>query len=975
MRLLPLLIHRLCVLTVALVWGFAAAAADDPAASGVQRAFFENRIRPVLAEHCFECHSAGARQIGGGLLLDSAAGLTGGGHSGPALLPGQPGDSRLIAAIKYADAEMPPSAPLSPAIVADFEKWVREGALYPAATTEQPAAARTWDEAAVWSFSPPNDPDTPIVRQQHWPRDPVDHFVLSRMEASGIAPVPDASPEVLIRRLCYDLTGLPPTVQQLAAFRTDCRTDRQTAIARLVDRLLASPQYGERWGRHWLDVARYGESNGDDGLGRNATFPYAWRYRDYVIDAFNADMPYDRFLTEQIAGDLLPADSADQKNRQLIATGFLAIGPKPAAAMNKDFPMDIVDNQIQAISTGVMGLSVACARCHDHKHDPIPMRDYYALAGIFTNTQTLYGDAGNEKLTAPPTPLHELVSEWPPQTIDAGQAGNTEQLTLPVGYHKAVQELGPEFHEPLTGPPTQLETTSTTFSRQRFAEVHDSCLRGRLDESGPDYTVSFWFRNQLPSDQRPITAYLFSRAEFGNRDLPGDHLGIGGTHESSRTGRLFVFNGNASRQSLGGTTVIRPGTWNHVTLTREADHITVFLNGNREIDGDLSATFGHSPDFCLAARSDRFAPLQGRLADFAVWDRSVSPQESGALFAASGRQRAQPGPGLAMGVRDKSKPADCRIHIGGTSGRLGPEVPRGFLTACHTTSFATASIDATGSGRRELAAWLTDPAHPQTARVIVNRVWQHLFGRGIVATPDDFGVYGARPSHPQLLDHLATHFVNDGWSIKRLIRRLVLTRTYQLDSCCDALLADSDPDNLLLARHTRRRLDAESVRDSILTASDELILERPVGSAVDRIDQLINWPPGEATSLHQPSNHRSVYLCMLRHDPPQELIAFDVPDGITDAGQRAETNSPAQSLFLLNNPFVVAQSRRLARKILTEHDHPRRCTDEAFRRILRREPTPQESIRAMSYLNSPDPARLASLCQALFATSEFRYVD
>ncbi len=974
MSLKSLTATGLCCLVAASAFG-----ADGRNISGLDRAFFENKIRPVLVQRCYECHSAGSEELGGSLLLDSPVGLAKGGQSGPVVVPGKPGKSLLISALKYDGVEMPPAEPLPPGTIAHFVKWVRDGAKYPPTADVDAAAETKWDNEAVWSFRPRTNPSVPKVNSPNWPKDPIDHFVLARIEEAGKSPVGDAPPEVLIRRLSFDLVGLPPTIEQVAEFCKACETSRTEAIERLVDSMLTSPQFGERWGRHWLDVARYGESNGDDGLGRNATFPYAWRYRDYVIDAFNADVPYDRFLIEQIAGDLLPAENAEQRNRQLVATGFLAIGAKPAAAMNKDFPMDVVDNQIDVISTGVMGLSVACARCHDHKHDPIPTRDYYAMAGIFTSTQTLYGNAGNEKLTAPPTPLHQLVSNWNPANATA--EASPDSLALPEGYHRAVRRLQPAIHEPLTKAPSQFKSTAAKFEPDKFATVNNSNIHGRLANSAKSYSVSFWFRNSLPNNKRPITAYLFSRAKLGDPSLPGDHIGIGGTHDSSRSGKLFVFNGNARKQSLPGSTVVRPGSWNHVVLSRDGDKVRLFLNGNQEIDSQLPATFGTTPDFCLVNRSDKFAPLQGSMADFAIWERAVSADEAVSLFDASGRPRGQLSPGTAMGVRNRKKLSNCKIHIGGTSGKLGPEVPRGFLTAYATVQKSDAAeptiptIPTNRSGRRELAEWLTDPKHPQTARVMANRVWQHLFGRGIVATPDDFGVYGARPTNPQLLDHLAGRLVNNGWSIKQLIRTLVLTRTYQLDSACDPQLAESDPDNELVARHSRRRLDAESVRDSVLAASGQLNLQRPVGSDIHKIDRLINWPPGEATNLHKPSDYRSIYLCMLRHDPPKELVAFDLPDGVAEAGQRAETTSPTQSLFLLNNPFIVKQADLLAQRILTDHGNANDCVAEAFRHILRRDPTSEEMAQAIEYLKKPDTKRLANLCHALFATNEFRYVD
>lgn len=967
--------------------------AEEPQLSGVDRAFFENNVRPILVKHCYECHSSDSKDVGGGLLLDSVEALGKGGQSGAAIVPGDPKKSLLISAVNYDGLEMPPEQPLAPQDVNVLKEWVRRGAKYPRSEVKdkKPETEAKWRGESVWSFRPRTKPPVPKVNNVTWSRDPIDRFVLARIETAARAPVTDAAPRVLLRRLYFDLIGLPPTIDEISAFESEYVANPTAAMEEAVDSLLAKPQFGERWGRHWLDVARYAESNGDDGLGRNATFPHAWRYRDYVIDAFNNDVPYDRFITEQIAGDLLPAENAEERNRQLIATGFLAIGSKPAAAMNKDFAMDVVNNQINVVSTGILGLSVSCARCHDHKHDPIPTRDYYAMAGIFTNTETLYGLGGNEKLTAPPTPLHELTSTWKPNA--PVKPKKADKLVLPDEYKAVVEKLKPIVHTALAAKPDKLECKGVVaFDPNNFAKVKASNIHGKLPKSGGAYSVSFWFRNQTPNNQRPITAYLFSRAKLGDAGLPGDHIGIGGKHEAARTGKLFVFNGNKDKKSLAGTTVIAPGSWNHVALSRDGDTVRVFLNGNLEIEGQLPATFGDSPDFCLANRSDKFAPLVGNLAEFALWERALTNEEAQTLHAASGRPPGPRSVGLAMGVREKKNFADCKIHIAGASAKLGPAVPRGFLTAYAAVQGPEANcepptIDSKNSGRRELAVWLTRPKHPQTARVMVNRIWLHLFGRGIVATPDDFGVYGARPTNPDLLDHLAERFVQDDWSMKQFIRTLVLTRTYQLDSACDEQLAASDPDNELLARHSRRRLDAESIRDSILSASGQLDLLRPKGSAIDKVVQLINWPPGEATNLHKPSNHRSVYLCMLRHSPPAELIAFDLPDGIGEAGQRPETTSPTQSLFLLNNPFVVEQSKLLAKRVLADNEDRYSQVRDIFRFILRRDPEDAEFAQAIEYIETVGSSMksenkktrrlkpLASLCQALFATNEFRYID
>lgn len=972
--------------------------------SDEDRKFFENKIRPVLVKHCYECHGGDSKELGGQLMLDQPSAMIQGGQSGPALIAGQPDESLIIQALRYDEIEMPPDAPLPKSVVNDFVRWVKRGAADPRKDKQVPESVsqesnKPLDPESLWSFFPRQNPSIPDVENDDWSRDPIDRFVLARLEAEELTPTDDADARSLIQRLYNDLVGLRPTYDQIQAFCDDYAFDPNGSVRELVDSLLDSPAFGERWGRHWLDVARFGESNGDDGLGRNATFPHAWRYRDYVIDAFNQDTPYDEFLIEQIAGDLLPAETAQQRNRQLTATGFLAIGWKPAAAMNKNFPMDVVDDQINVISTAVMGLSVACARCHDHKHDPIPTRDYYALAGIFTSTETLYGLSGNEKLTAPPTELHQLRSDWTKD--DPKQKATKDEPTprFPQEYVAAVANLKPLLHASLDTTPDGLHVANVTkFDKQNFASVKTANIHGKLPASGESYSIEFWFRNELDNLKRPITAYLFSRAKQGDKKLPGDHLGLGGSHDKGRAGKLFVFNGNDKKQSIAGNTVIDPKTWNHVTMVREQNRLRVFLNGRLEIDDELPATYGDSPDYCFANRSDKFAPLVGQMAHFSIYDRAIANEDALRLHDASGRPRAKAPAefALAMGVREKGKPADCKIRINGES-KEGALVPRGFpriydqVNAYESASWSKRfEIDSKQSGRMQLATWLTDPAHPQTARVMVNRVWMHLFGQPIVSTPDDFGVYGARPTHPGLLDHLAQRFIDDGWSIKRLIRNIVLTRTYQLSSRATEAAIAADPDNVWNARHSRRRMDAETLRDSMLQVSGWLDQRPGQGSAIESLNQLINWPPGEATNLHRQSNRRSVYLCMLRHAPPPELAAFDFPDGVGIAGRRDETTLPTQALFLLNSEFVVRQADSLATTLLLDDNASE--TDrvqKAFRLILSRDASEGEMRQSLDHvhtvLQSLDPmsgrssGRMrkawASLCQGLLATNEFRYID
>lgn len=846
-------------------------------------------------------------------------------------------------------------------------------------------AHATEPSAPHWSFVSPTLQEPPSLTDKDWAYDSIDAFILAELETHNRKPGNDAPADTLIRRLHFDLIGLPPTAHEVRAFAQAHATDPNVASEQLVDRLLASPHFGERWGQHWLDVARYAESNGDDGLGRNATFPHAWRYRDYVIDAFNKDTPYDAFLQQQIAGDLLPATTNEERNRNLIATGFLALGTKPAAAMNQNFPMDVVDDQINVVCTAVTALSVACARCHDHKHDPVTTLDYYALAGIFTSSQTLYGKSGNEKLTAPPTPLHELKSE-----ADRNQPPRPKikVLTLPKDYAKKLQAPLPIIYEPLDRPLSQLRANGpiTTTNAPTYTTVKDARLHGAFEQTNAHYSVSFWFYNEVGNDVRPITAYLFSRAPMNDKKTPGEHLGIGGKHDTSRSGKLFVFNGAGKKQSLAGQTVILPKTWNHVVLIRNQERMTVFLNGQDrpEIDGPLPVTIGRHRAFCFGARSDKFAPLQGRLAHVTVWDRPLSHDEARAVHRMSGQPRG-PSPmrvDYAMGVRDNDKPQGAIFYNKGLTPEKNRRVPRRFLSAYDSTWIPSPAITTNQSGRLDLAKWLTRPDHPQTARVWANRVWLQLFGRGLVDTPDDFGVYGARPSHPQLLDHLAHRLVEDDWSSKRFIRALVLSRTYQLDSRASEASLQADPDNRLYGRHSRRRLDAESIRDRILSASGQLDPTPGRGSVIQELDQLINWPPGEASNLHQPSTHRSIYLCRLRHAPPPEIAAFDLPDTTCTLGHRSVSTLPTHALYLLNNTFVVEQAQALAGALLEEEpSNPAKQVDWLYQRILQRAANTTEKQRAINYILELTPlvpdssTRWASLIQALFASNEFTTID
>ncbi|MCB1226691.1 MAG: PSD1 domain-containing protein [Verrucomicrobiales bacterium] len=777
-----------CSLILAVTLGTGAAVSWAGEMTPEQRTFFENKIRPALVEHCYECHSVGAKKIGGKLLLDSPAEMLGGGESGPALVPGVPDESLIIQALRYDGVEMPPDQPLPEPVVRDFETWVKLGAPDPRENSPATAAAPSAiDPAALWAWQPVENPRPPAVREEAWPRGEIDSWILARLEAEQLTPAPDADARTLVRRLSFDLTGLPPAPEQVKAV-----AEGQLSIPDLVDALLASPHYGERWGRHWLDVARYAESNGNDGLSRNPSFPHAWRYRDYVIASFNDDVPFDRFIREQLAGDLLPASSPSQRDRQLIATGFLAVGAKPAKAMNDNFDLDVVADQIHVVGQGLLGMTVGCARCHDHKTDPISTREYYGLAGIFKSTETLWGAAAQQKLSAPQTDLHQLKAAPP------------------------------------SPPRPELSTVFASYTPRRAQE---------------------------------------------------------------------------------------------------------------------KAAFPHAPDAALA-----------------------------------------------MGVREAKKIADSVIHVGGETKRTGPVAPRSVLEACAVPDLTPPVFSPENSGRLELARWISDPRNPLTARVMVNRIWLHLLGRGLVPTPDDFGATGERPSHPELLDHLATRFVTEGWSVKRLIRAIVLSRTYQLASTDRMEKDEARADRLrtLFGQHLRRRLDAEALRDAVLATTGALDPQPERGSLIQQRDFLVN----ELPPLHQPSRHRSVYLLMLRNSMPPELTPFNLPDGTAVTGQRDESTLATQALFLLNNAFMREQAAQLAsdlpgRPEVTDLTAVKARLAQAYARAFQRSPLEDEVERDVGFLKEIDLTLVSSIPsasarharaweiygQALLSSNEFRYVD
>ena len=872
--------------------------------TAAQTEFFENRIRPVLAEKCYKCHSAESEKVKGGLLLDTREGIREGGESGHAVVPGDTNQSLLLAAMKWEDKDMkmPPEkegGKLSDEIIADFEKWIQMGAPDPREGKAGKVTKKEWDIAKgkeFWAFQAPKAAPAPHVKDVAWPRSEVDKYVRSAQEAKGLKPVADADARTLVRRIYFDLTGLPPTPEQVEAFVAEAGRDRHTAIGNLADRLLASPQFGERWGRYWLDVARYAESTGRE---RNFTFPEAYRYRDYVVAAMNADKPYDQFIREQVAGDLLPHTSDDERDEHLIATAFLALGPKGLNEKNREqFRVDVIDEQIDTTTRAVLGVTVACARCHDHKFDPIPQKDYYAVAGIFRSTDTHFGTAATTY-------------------GKAAQKNKNGTSLLPLGTKDQPQAAAPE---PISPPPVSAERSADVDEMIKRFAARDPKMAARLQNLSPEqkrtFAERFSGKGQTPA---PPPAAPAARADYEQ-----------------------------------------------------------MLKRLAERDPKKAEQLKSLPE-------DKRAQMLAKLAErFGKGAAPAKKGKKGDYGTPAGNETKPTGP-QAMGVKE-GYPTDARVLVRGELEQPAETVPRGFVQVM--TTGAAPAIPANASGRLELAQWLTAPTNPLTARVAVNRVWMHLFGDGLVRTPDNFGATGEKPSHPELLDALALQFVRDGWSVKKLVRSLVLSRTYQLSSAVERTAMTTDPDNRLLWHAAPRRLDAEALRDSILAVSGNLDLVPAKGSAVSAIgDGYIGRGIRPESFTGYQTTQRSIYLPVVRDFVPEVLDVFDFAEPSLVVAERDVTNVPSQALYLMNNSFVRTQAAAMAKRVLAAPVPDAHRIAYAYQLALGRAPTDAERLRADRYLrgeadgltqvsnaSSASDQSWAAFCQALFACAEFRYL-
>jgi hypothetical protein len=982
--------------------------------------FFEKRVRPILVDRCVSCHSAAKGKTKGNLALDTRDGWRKGGDSGPAVVPGKPDESLLVQAIRHEGdgPQMPPNdagGKLADSQIAALTEWVRRGA-YDPRTAEARRGGKTEQELREWwSFQPIKPVAPPTVGKAAVLNNEIDRFIESGLEAEGMVLSPEADRRTLIRRMTYDLTGLPPSPEEVDAFLAD---DSPARYESLVDRLLQSPHYGQRWGRHWLDLVRYADTAGENS---DHPIPDAWRYRNWVIDAFNRDLPYDQFVREQVAGDLLHAhDLADRYADGVVSTGFLAIARRFEHDSDKHMHLTFEDT-IDTLGKTFLGLSIACARCHDHKYDPISAKDYYALYGILNSTRFAF--PGCEAKQQP----RDLVPLLPPadwaktiepydkqlaaidvkfkqaaeaQAAQANEFKTTAATSTQSLAHGEIADGGAQAFEAapaqmlasvdvrvgqmlqLTIDPQKNYGADTTLIEWEIAEIDGMQRRWNLTQ---DVTSDFLAANPHADRYGHAAVWLFLDGRGGPSLLPEqlrDHSGKAGLHiwRNGDNPAVFV---NSTAEPIAVWTTLPPRT----LFVHPAPDGPVALAWVSPIEGKIRI-------------SGRIVDAHPGGPDGVGWKIDlVGGDHSAALtrMAESSRQRTQllaeradlvthaPLREVAYAVTEGTA-ANTRVHLRGDPEKLGDEVPRRWLEL-----FGGEQLPAdAGSGRLQLAKWLTDPTNPLAARVIANRIWQHHFGKGLVQTPNDFGTRGQRPTHPQLLDWLAAKFIESGWSTKSLHRQIMLSATYRQSTGDPAAATYAkaiavDPNNNLYWRFDRRRMSAEELRDSLLVASRQIDL---IPGGPHALPPASTW----SYSQHVPfagvaeTDKRSIYQMTLRNRRNPFMALFDGADPNATTPQRQVTTVPTQSLYFLNDPFFHGQAEKVARRIVSQPDDTNRLND-LFRIVLQRMPATSEREAAAAFMANytaaltETPAAVRPLAswsayaRFLLSSNEFLYLD
>jgi hypothetical protein len=894
MTRLPLLVALAAVLPVV---------AAPPSAAEV--AFFEKQIRPVLSEQCWSCH--GPKKQNAGLRLDSRSAMLKGGENGPAIDEKLPGKSLLLKAIRHeGDIKMPPKTKLPIPTIDAFNEWVKRGAPWPETT-----AADVSDWRKHWAFQPVVNPLPPVHPDDRWSRGAIDRFIWSKLKEKGLSPSREADKRLLVRRLTFDLTGLPPTPEEVDAFLKD---ESAEAYEKLVNRLLDSPAYGEHIGRMWLDVARYADTKGYVFF-EEPTYPWAYTYRDYVIESFNKDLPFNRFVMEQLAADRLVGED----RRPLRALGFLTVGGR---FMNNTH--DIIDDRIDVVTRGLMGLTVTCARCHDHKFDPVPTKDYYALYGVFASC-----DEPTVQPLFDPTPKTEVYEKYAKEmAVREGKLRDfvkRKRDELAAGQRKRAAEYLLAAHGLKDRP-----------GQEDFMLIADG------NDLNPKMIVRWQaFLTHMRRTKNPIFAVWHRFADLPEKEFAA-----------------------ANREGVNPTVaakfLIPPKTMAEVAKR----YGELLADVQARLDGSMlagaSAATTADPDIAALLRDPDYPP-NVNVGDYGDLDLLPDRPSQGELqkFRKEVEQWRSTGAGApprAMALVDSGKPVTPRVFNRGNPYNLGPVVPRQFLE-CLSGSKREPFAD--GSGRLELARSIADPKNPLTARVFANRVWQQLFGRGIVTTPADFGLRGDPPSHPELLDHLAATFTADGWSVKKLVKRIVLSATYRQSTEYSVLSTQYsvDPDNTLLWRANRRRLNFEPMRDSLLSVSGKL--DRTVGG------------PSVQNFLASNASRRTLYAHFDRLNVPGVYRTFDYPSPDATSAKRDQTTVPPQALFMMNHPFVMDRARNVVgRQDVMGLTDPSKKLERICAILFGRAPTDLERMLAKEM--SADWPRFV---HALLMTNEFVFVD
>lgn len=1081
--------HLLGPTLLALLYSAGTAPSAVQEEPGTEFAFFEKRIRPILEVRCFSCHSAQAGKTKGNLALDSAERLLKGGDSGPALVPGHPENSLLVKAVTRIDPDlsMPPRVAdrLTESQVRDVEQWIRRGAAIPRPVTTVPSAEKVWEARKKWLFAPPQDPPLPVVRLNSRVRNGVDAFILGKLEASGLAYAPEADKRILLRRATLDLIGLPPTPQEVDAFLAD---QDPRAFERVVDRLLSSPRYGERWGRHWLDLVRYCDEIDE-----------IWRYRDWVIDSFNRDLPYDDFIKHQLMGDLLPPPEPGGINAAgIVATGVLTLGPW-GGIDKKKMLTDIVDDQIDLVGRTLLGMTLACARCHDHKYDPITTKDYYALAGIFLSSHILSGKEyaahvshrkkiallspaqlrERERMLRPLREAEDRLAQAEARERSALATSLLSQVERYVKNSDEIRRLPAGKPSPSLGDIAKREGLRTDVLKKWIDYLSQSPDRPypRLDSAVAEFDTtprtkawkvalarSPWFAVNQSTQELHIDSFIAPpRSSFaspgtgiawrspvratirvkgrledadaggvgidfivdlitprGARELVRDRIPNNGERQLGLEG-IRVNPGDSlilqlySAEPHYDTTIVDlriETTDGSARWTLAADVVDTLLDGNPHADSlgnrgvwsFLDLTGSRRPsrlpalddalgswtrarssgepeaaDCELAAaladsESDLVRELTGPRSPLWIVEKETLPGEAQALLSKLAREvealrKSAPPPipeacGIQEGgVRYSLYPGiqDVAVHLKGRTDRFGEIVPRRMpemLAGSHAPAIRE------GSGRRELAQWIASPSNPLTARVLVNRLWQYHFGEGIVRTPSNFGKMGEPPSHPELLDWLACRFLEGGWSMKSVHRLIMLSAVYQQSSRATPETLRADPENRLLGRFFRRRLEAEEVRDSLLAISGGL-----------------DSRPGGRADQDASSRRRMLYLASTRKSRPNFEVAFDAANPSAIVAKRASSTVAPQALFLMNDGWVLDRVRDLARRAAGASDEER--IHAAHRLVYGRRATPEELALARAFLRVTSGSETSGprldvwelYVQALVLSNEFMFVE